>query len=292
MNAVGAALLSDVQKEVLDEVLVGIPYNSASQFHEYFGTRAAPPRFGLSCAWQSFAAGRMVAERSGITAEYLIDGRHVAAVYRRDDHIVVLDPYLLHAEPLRLDRAAAVDGVVRVTVDAYPYRVREDGTPAPGRVRATWTLDDDALRLDYLRFSPRRGHNVASRAFVLRPQSRLATVPPPADWVRPLLVHAEQHSVSVRVVHPVTRHMAELILPLAGRPAGVAEDRTLMITKDNQGAVAAHGDARFQRDLEVVADAVSAPQDDVVAFLLEAAAIHRAAAPAGLTLAPYSMEDE
>ncbi|MFJ2741491.1 hypothetical protein ACIO3O_17705 [Streptomyces sp. NPDC087440] len=292
MKTLGASLLIDVQKDVLDEVLVGIPYNSASQFHEYFGTRAAPPRFGLSCAWQSFAAGRMVAERTGVTAEYLIDGRHVAAVYRGHDGVVILDPYLLHGEPLRLDRSAAVDGVVRVVVDAYPYRVRANGSTAPGRARATWTLDDDVIRLDYLRFSPRRGHNVASRSFTMRPESQLATVPPPADWIRPLLVHPEQHSVSVRVLHPATRQMAELILPLAGKPAGIAEDRALLITKDNQGAVATHGQAHFQRDLEVVADAVSAPQDEVIAFLLEAAAIHRAAAPAELNLAPYSLEDE
>lgn len=292
MSTLGTALLDDVQEKVLDEVLVGVPYNSASQFHEYFGTRAAPPRFGLSCAWQSFLAGRLVAERSGVAAEYLIDGRHVAAVYRRPDGVTLLDPYLLHGEPLRLDRAAAVDGAVRVTVDAYPHRRKKDGTPAPSRVRAVWNLADDTIRLDYLRFSPRRGHNAASRSFLLRPESRLGAVPPPADFVRPLLVHPEQHSVSVRVLHPATRHMAELILPLAERPAGVAEDGKLMITKDNQGAVAAHGDPRFQRDLEVVADAVSASPDDVVAFLLEAAAIHRAAAPAGLDLAPYSLEDE
>ncbi|GGV03150.1 hypothetical protein GCM10010211_82990 [Streptomyces albospinus] len=292
MNGIGTALLSEVQREALDEVLAGVPYNSASQFHEYFGTRAAPPRFGQSCAWQSFTVGRMVAERSGAGAEYLIDGRHVAAVYRRPEGLVILDPYLLHGEPLRLDRGAAVDGAVQVAVDAYPHRVRKDGTPAPSRVRATWTLDDDAIRLDYLRFSPRRGHNVASRSFVLRPESRLETVPPPADWVRPLLVHPEQHSVSVRVLHPATRRMAELILPLADRPAGVAGDSKLLITKDNQGAVATYGDARFERDLEVVADAVCAPQDEVIAFLLEAAAIHRSAAPAGLALAPYSLEDE
>ncbi|PZT69548.1 hypothetical protein DN402_23730 [Streptomyces sp. SW4] len=139
MNTVGAALLSDVQKEVLDEVLVGVPYNSASQFHEYFGTKAAPPRLGMSCAWQSFTAGRMVRERSGITADYLIDGRHVAAVYRSDDGLVILDPYLLHGEPLRLDRGAAVDGTVRTTVDAYPFRVKADGTPAPSRVRPPGT---------------------------------------------------------------------------------------------------------------------------------------------------------
>ncbi|MFI6645716.1 hypothetical protein [Streptomyces sp. NPDC050504] len=302
MNPLDAALLAAAQEEVLDEVLFGIPYNSASPLHERFGTRAAPPCFGTSGARQAFAAGRMVAGRTGVAAEYPVDGRHVAAVYRGPDGVVVLDPYLLHSEPLRLDRSAAVAGAVRVSVDAYPYRVRADGTPAPSRVLATWTLDDDAVRLDYLRFSPRRGHDVVFRSFTVRPEPRPATVPPPADRVRPFLIHPERHSVSVRVLHPASRQMAALVLPLATRPAGVAADRALLITRDNQGTVATHGQARFQRDAEVVADAVRAQRDDVIAFLLEAAAIHRAAihraaihraaAPAGPDLAPYPLEDE
>ncbi|WEV29168.1 hypothetical protein OYE22_31265 [Streptomyces sp. 71268] len=286
------AQLSDVQDRVLDDVLVGMPYNSASQFHEYYGTRAAPERFGASCAWQSFAAGHAVAERTGVEADYLIDGRHVAAVYRDPECVTLLDPYLLHQRPPRLERAAAVDGEVRVTVDAYPLRVRADGSPAPARMRATWLLDDDSIRLDYVRYSPRRGHNVLSRSFTLRPDVRLAAVPPPAEWVRPLLVHPEQHSVSVRVVHPDTRRMAELILPLARAHGGAAAGASALVTKDNQGVVSAYGSAAFQRDAELVADAVQATEADVTAFLLEAAAIHRAVAPAGLELAAYSLEDE
>lgn len=292
MNIVGVSLLRDVQNEVLDEVLVTVPYNSASQFHDYFGTREVPPRFGASCAWQSFAAGRAVAERTGVKADYLIDGRHVAAVYREDSGLSVLDPYLLHGEPLRLARSTAEGSVVRVAVDAYPHRVRADGTPAPGKVRATWMLDDDSLRLDYIRFSPRRGHNVISRSFLLRPESRLDVVPPPADWVRPQLVHPEQHSVSVRALHPESRQLAELVLPLAQRPEGTLADVSALITKNNEGVVSCHGTKEFDRDLETVSDAVGAARADVVDVLLEGAALHRSAAPAGLELAPYSLEDE
>ncbi|MEU6627698.1 hypothetical protein ABZ905_05315 [Streptomyces parvus] len=277
---------------VLDEVLTTFPYNSASQFHEYFGSGPAPRGYGGSCAWQSFEAGRLVAERAGAEAEYWIDGRHVAAVYRDAGGMTLLDPYLLHCPPLRLERADAVDGEVRLAVDAYPFRIREDGSAAPSRVRVCWVPEDDSVRLDHLRFSPRRGHNVISRSFTLRRERQLTEVPPPAEWVRPQLLHPEQHSVSVRVVHPATRELAEIILPLAGRPTGVVSDTESMITKNNQGAVARHGARAFHRDSEVVADAVGSPRQDVVDFLLEAAALHLAAAPAGLETAAYSLEDE
>nr|WP_306283872.1 hypothetical protein [Streptomyces sp. Termitarium-T10T-6] len=41
-----------------------------------------------------------------------------------------------------------------------------------------------------------------------------------------------------------------------------------------------------------MADAVGAPVQDVESALLEAAELHRGAAPAGLELADYSLEDE
>ncbi|MEU6883131.1 hypothetical protein [Streptomyces sp. NPDC046712] len=278
--------------EVLDELLPSYPYNSATQLHEYFGGRAVPRSYGASCAWQSFEAGRLVAARTGAAVEYPADGRHVAALFPDADGLALLDPYLLHRTPLRLDRAAAEDGVVRQTVDAYPFRVRADGSPAPSRVRATWRLADDSVRLDYLRYSPRRGHNVLSRSFTLRPGTRLTEVPPPADRVRPLLLHPEQHSVSVRVVHPGERQIAEVILPMAGRPTGVRADAALLIGKDNQGAVSRHASSSFGRTAELVADAMGVPYEELVGFLLEAAALHRAAAPASLVLADYPVEDE
>ncbi|TJZ54292.1 hypothetical protein FCH28_14090 [Streptomyces piniterrae] len=223
-------------------------------------------------------------------AEYRIDGRHVAAVYRDADGITVLDPYLLHRVPLRLERADAVDGAVSLTAAAYPLRSRADGSPAPSSVRVRWQLDDDSIGLTYLRFSPRRGHNVISRSFLLRPDQVLTQAPPAAHAIRPQLLHSEQHSVSVRVVHPGTQQLAELILPLAGRQLRI--DTRSMITKDNQGAVARQGSREFDRDREMVADAVGVPPQDVAGVLLKAAALHRIAAPAGLELADYSLEDE
>ncbi|MGN5636747.1 hypothetical protein [Streptomyces sp. AC154] len=279
-----------VQRSVLAELLTSYPYNSASQLHEYFGDGPLPSSYGGSCAWQSFEAGRGVAERAGVEAEYRIDGRHVAAVYRDADGITILDPYLMHCLPLRLERADAVDGDVSLTAGAYPLRARADGSPAPSSVQVRWRLGDDSVRLNYLRFSPRRGHRVISRSFLMRPDRLLTEAPPAAERVRPQLLHPEQHSVSVRVLHPGTRRLAELVLPLAGRRSRIGT-RSL-ISKDNQGAVARQGSREFDRDREVVADAVGVPVQDIEGALLQAAELHRAAAPAGLELAGYSLEDE
>ncbi|MFD9631667.1 hypothetical protein [Streptomyces violascens] len=293
INAEGSAAtversLRGIEDLVLDEVLVSFPYNSGSQLHEYFGPGPVPRAFGGSCAWQSFEAGRLVSEMAGRSVTYRIDGRHVAVVHHDADGITVLDPYLLHTRPLRLDRADARAGVVELAADAYPHRVRADGSPAPSGVRVRWRLDDDSIRLNYLRFSPRRGHNVISRSFLLHADQVLTSVPPDPDRVRPQLLHPEQHSVSVRVLHPASRQLAELVLPLA------TSDLTMhqLVAKNNQGQVSRHGTAEFGRDSELVADAISVHPTDVYEFLLEAAALHRAAAPAGLELADYCLEDE
>ncbi|MFD7161860.1 hypothetical protein [Streptomyces violascens] len=293
INAEGSAAtversLRGIEDLVLDEVLVSFPYNSGSQLHEYFGPGPVPRAFGGSCAWQSFEAGRLVSDMAGRNVTYRIDGRHVAVVHHDADGITVLDPYLLHARPLRLDRADARAGVVELAADAYPHRVRADGSPAPSGVRVRWRLDDDSIRLNYLRFSPRRGHNVISRSFLLHADQVLTSVPPDPDRVRPQLLHPEQHSVSVRVLHPASRQLAELVLPLAARDLTTSQ----LISKNNRGEVSCHGSRDFDRDSELVADAISVHPTDVYEFLLEAVALHRAAAPAGLEPADYCLEDE
>jgi hypothetical protein len=41
----------------LTDVLHDVPYSSAAQFYEYFGSAPADARYGTSCAWQSFEVG-------------------------------------------------------------------------------------------------------------------------------------------------------------------------------------------------------------------------------------------
>ncbi|MFC4563767.1 hypothetical protein ACFO4E_18055 [Nocardiopsis mangrovi] len=285
-----------IRAGALEQVLVEVPYNSAAQFHEYFGGGALPPRLGASCAFQSFEVGRLVADAGGAPAHFLADGRHVAAVYFEgagETRITVLDPYLLHRVPLLLDRADAVDGVVRVVADAFPLRVRADGSPAPSRVRATWWPDRDEIVLEYVRFSPRRGHNAVSRAFTLRRDSALGTVPPPAEEVRPLLTHPEQNNVSIRVVHPGDLRLREVVFPLTGRPGAAAPSAGGLLTKDDQGVVSRPGAPGFDTDLALVAEAVGEAPSGVVDMLLDAAAIHARVAPAdGPAMPEYAAVDE
>ena len=276
---------------VLTQVLHEVPYCSASQFYEYYGDAPADPRFGKSCAWQSFEVGARLAALGGPPVRYLVDGRHVAAVVHTDDGLVVLDPYLLHTEPLRLPRAdPRADGAVVATSPALPIRYDADGTARPGRVKATWVPHRDRLKLEYQRFSPTRGHHLVSRFFTLPTDSELRLVPPPAEVIRPLLVHPEQNNISIRMLDPADQQVREIIYPLDGAAGETTPAR--LLTRNNQGALARHGDPAFAATLGAIARHLQMSPTDVTDFVLGAADIHRRVAPADLQLPDYQVVDE
>jgi hypothetical protein len=283
----------DVQvfQDVHTKTLTEVPYNSATQYHLHYGSGTSPERFGTACAWQTFSAGEEVARRTGVEAEYRVGGRHVCALYDDGETLTVLDPYLMHREPLRLARADAVGGTVRVNADAYPLRQRPDGASAPSTLRAVWRPGDGVLRLQYLRYSPRLGETVTHRAYTMRPGETVGELPVPAPLIRRLLLHPEQNNLSLRAVHPGDDTLTEIALPFSGRPRGSLADHRALISRDNQGAVSTWGSAAFHRELERAADAVRANPQDVVDHLVEAAALYDAAAPASLVVPAYSLED-
>lgn len=278
---------------VLAEVVRTVPYCSASSYYEYFGDAPAHPRFGASCAWQSFEVGRRLGSTPGGTVRYHVDGRHVAAVVHGPDGLEVLDPYLMHLEPVRL-RLADIrpDGSVVTSVPALPRRTDADGITRPGRVRAVWLPQRGRLRLEYGRFSPSRGHHFVSRFFDLATDQELRVVPPPADVVRPLLLHPEQNNVSIRVVDPIDDQVRELLYPLppSGAVARVRADR--LHTRDNQGALSPAGTPGYRRTLRGIAGALHIDVAELVDFVLGGAEIYRRVAPADLPRPAYRLVDE
>jgi len=292
-RASGPIAATDLLGGVLAEVVHTVPYSSASQFYEYFGDTPADTRYGKSCAWQSFEVGRRLAAVGGPTVRYHVDGRHVAAVVHSDEGLDVLDPYLMHLEPVRLRHAdARPDGSVVAAVPALPIRLDADGSPRPGRVRASWLPRRNRLKLEYLRFSPTRGHHVVSRFFTLPTDRELRVVPPPADVIRPLLVHPEQNNISVRVVDPQDGQVREVIYPLGqvGPRAPVDADR--LCARDNQGAVIRHGHPDFTDTVGAIAHSLGVVPAEVLGFVLGGARIHRQVSPGELELAEYQLVNE
>ncbi|WP_406499477.1 hypothetical protein OG936_32355 [Streptomyces sp. NBC_00846] len=279
-----------VLQEVHTEVLTQIPYNSAAQYHIHYGEGSSPERFGTACAWQTFAIGERVARRTGVEVEYRVGGRHVCALHDDGDALTVLDPYLMHRALLRLDRGDAVDGTVHADADAYPTRRRPEGSPAPSTLRAAWEPDSGVLRLQYLRYSPRLGETVTHRAYTMRPEETVGELPVPAPLVRELLLHPEQNNLSIRAVHP-DDGLCEIALPFTADRRSRLADPQALITRDNQGVVSRWGEAAFDGELERVADALLATTEEIVDHLLSAAALYDAAAPTGLDVPEYSLED-
>ncbi len=284
---------SDAPGRVLADVVRTVPYSSASQYYEYFGNAPADPRFGASCAWQSFEVGRRLTGCDGTAVRYHVDGRHVAAVLHRPDGLDVLDPYLMHLRPLQLRLLdCRPDGTVVSTVPALPMRTDADGTTRPGRVRAVWLPRQHRLRLEYGRFSPTRGHHFVSRFFSLATDRELRMVPPPADVIRPLLLHPEQNNVSVRVVDPDDDQVREILYPLTAPGALTAIRPDLLHARDNQGTLAPADSAAFRRSVGGIARALRTDVADLVEFVLGAAEIYRRVAPTDLVLPPYKLVHE
>lgn len=285
--------LAALEREVLASVVDEVPYSSTSQFHEYFGETPVPASYGVSCAFQSFEAGRRLSVLGGPPASYLVDGRHVAAVIRREDGLDVLDPYLLHREPIHLFTSQArAGGSVVATVPALPIRHAADGTPRPSRVRAVWNPRKGRLRLEYTRFKPSTGRYAISRVFTLDTERELRVVPPPAEVVRGLLLHPEQNNLSIRAVDPQTSAISEIVYPLTGPGARETPRREGLLLRDNEGAVTRFGKPGFDAGLAALAAAVDSSASDVVDFVLGGVRIYRRVAPPGLELPEYQAVNE
>ncbi|WP_395107630.1 hypothetical protein [Actinomadura sp. SCN-SB] len=284
--------VGDVFASVLDEIVRTVPYSSAASFHQFFGAGAPPWAMGRGCGWQAFELARQVEEQCGVSPTYLVSGGHVPAFYIDGEGVTVLDPYLPHVTPLRLDRSRESDGIVRVEVDAYPIRVRPDGSPAPSRLRGTWWVREGSFALEYLRYGPRRGDYAAYRAYTFQPASMVPSTPIPEGLMRKVLASPMQNNLSIRTVHRDDRQMREIVLPLTGRPRERLVDRGCLISKDNQGAVSPIGHPGFDRNLEFIADTVGVAPEEVVEFVMDAAALCHRIAPLDRVWPDYSVEDE
>ncbi|WP_262697433.1 MULTISPECIES: hypothetical protein [Streptomyces] len=278
--------------DALQEVQFRVPYSSAASYHEYYGAGAPPWRLGRACGWQIFEVARLVEERCGARSSHLYAGGHSPAMYFGHGEITVLDPYLPHLEPLRLCRADAVSGTVRAATDAYPIRVRADGTPVPARLSGTWWLADGVLLLEYARYSPRRAAMVTHRAFTFHLATELPAFPVPTGFARRLLLEPMQNNLSIRTLHRGERRIGELVLPFTGRPRDQLMDPDFLITKDNQGRVSRAGTPEFARDLDLIADAVDGTPAEVTAYVMDAAAIYHKVVPPEQNWPEYSTEDE
>jgi hypothetical protein len=128
--------------------------------------------------------------------------------------------------------------------------------------------------------------------FTLDTEKELRAVPPPADVVRPLLLHPEQNNLSIRVVDAETLAVREIVFPLTGGARHRAPSKDGLLVRDNQGAVKAFGAPGFDAVLGDLARSLGSTAGDVVDFVLGGARIYRRVAPPDLELPEYQAVDE
>jgi hypothetical protein len=284
--------VTDPFSVALRRALLEIPYNSATQFHTYFGSGSPDSKFGAACIIQSIEVARLAVSLGASSPVLLQDERHVAAVFETDNELVVLDPYLLHGSPVRFSREEMAEGRATKTVAALPRRYDTDGQIREGRLTATYKATNDgyAIRLVYSRYSPTKDQYVLSRHFTLRSTNSFDMSEFTSD-LRGLMTDPEQTSVSIRAVLPDLSGTAEAILPLNGFATNTFTRDDIWV-RNSQGAML-NSDRREStivwRQLE---ECTHLTQWEVEDHLLSAAGIYQTIANPSREVAPYRLENE
>lgn len=281
----------DIYEKALHGTLIDIPYNSATHYHEYFGDGPADPKFGAACIMQTIDAGQRAVALGAPEPVLLQDLRHVAAVFHDGGEVIVLDPYLLHREPIRFPRDAVESGEASVDVPAAPLRRDSTGARRDGRLHARYKKNRDGyvIRLDYFKFSPTKDKYILSRHFSLR-SSEIFDMREFTSDIHGLMTHPEQTSVSIRAVLPGLQRTAEAIIPLRGfaQRTFTADDIWL---RTGEGAVSRNSDPGSSAVWQELEDALSLPRADIADHLVSAAEIYRRIADPEQELAPYALVD-
>jgi hypothetical protein len=276
----------------LEQTLESMPYNSATEYHTSFGEESPDSRLGAACVYQTLDAARRAEEMGAPHPVFLRDERHVAAVFDAEGDIIVLDPYLLHRDPIRFPRDEIRKGLSTVEVAAAPVRADSDGVPHEAKVLARYktTRYGYVIRLSYSKYSPAKHLYSLSRHFSLRSDSIFN----PAyftDDMYGMLTHPEQTSVSVRAVLPGLTTTAEAIIPLHGFAERAFASSDIWL-RTNDGLIFPNGHALSDQvwgELEV---SLGINRDLIGQHLVEAAHIYKRVADSGRPVAPYSLVSE
>lgn len=268
------------------DFLFAVPYNSCSQLYEYFGGIEPDPRFGATCAFQALHLADRLEGAGASDVALHRDNRHVAVTCVAEGRRYLLDPYLLHRDPLDME-AATLKG--STSSPAYPVRLDDRHQERASRLELQSHRSGEAITLKYSRYSPSTGRYALARYFQLRPAIRETTLPP-VDTIKALLFHPEQNNLSIRVLDRKREHVTDLIYPLyyyRGNPVRAEH----LIVQTNTGEIVVPGTLSYDVKLKRMADALGTSTAEVEDFVLGAARLYEQHAPAGVQLHPYTAYD-
>lgn len=265
-----------VIRRELRRVLTGVPYNSISHLYRYLASTTPPPRFGAACVWQALELARRLNAAGLGDIRCLRHHRHAAIVATVDRTPFLLDPYLMHLEPLNLTSLAVCR---RHCSPAYPICTFPDGTRTASVFEAKYNARRKTVLLKYHRFDATRREFLTQNRFLLQLDRPVGEIPAEAE-ILPLFFDPEQTTLSIRTIDPWKEEVLQLRYPISQYHGDRYITETRLILTTNDGRVISYDERTpFEAALSGMCSNIDCTRRELVSFVLGGVELYEKHAP-------------
>jgi hypothetical protein len=255
-------------------VLKEVPYNSVSSVFNV--AREVPPAvFGGNCIWQVMQLRKRLLNEGVRGTYFLRDGRHHTLIVPSREALFLLDPYLMHKEPINLTEMLDSREKQRKFI-AYPNVIDASGKVQKGYIAIVFEKDKHRFVIEKGRFNPNLSEYRVLRFFfdLNCPKYRTLSLSNPS-----VAFHPEQTSLSIRVLDIASGEVMHLIYPIH-KFYNLPVNESHLYVKTNQCLVVPHSKSRdFNNSVSRIATTLNCTIEEMLRFMRRGVVLYNRLAP-------------
>lgn len=273
-----------ILKKALNDLLIEMPYNSISHLYQYFTSTTPDSRFGAACAWQTIELANRLKSLGAEELFFVRDHRHGALITACHGRLFLLDPYLMHIEPISLSKL--FQSKLGLEFIAYPMCQIRGISKQVSILHARFYAKRGVLSLKYKRLNLLTEEYQISHKFKFNLNQRLITRPSDDEIIH-LFFDPEQNNLSIRAINPIDKRVSQLIYPICLYHGDNLISEKRLVLKTNEGAIIKHQNkAVFENEVNKMCIGLRCSREELISFILGGVEIYEKHAPSRIAYLP------
>lgn len=208
---------------------------------------------------------------------FIRSNRHHALILKNNNEVYLLDPYLLHKEPINLTKILD-SKQKKEKFEAYPLITTPSGEIKPSYLTVRcqdpniFSVEKGRYNCDLAKYQVTKfSFNIQN---AVRNLGRLD--------MKKLLYDPEQTSLSIRFLDKANMTLTHLVYPINKAFPDKIIDKKLLFVKTNEGKIFNYNDKNFDENLEKMSNQLECTTESLIDFMIQGVKDYFREAPAQL----------